>query len=65
MPLSMSELLVVAVVAVVLFGYKKIPDVAKHLGGGLRSFKKALNEPDEIDITPKKNDTDDNKNSQG
>lgn len=54
MPLSMSELLVIAAVAVVIFGYKKIPDVAKHLGSGIRGFKKAVNEPDEIDVTPKK-----------
>jgi sec-independent protein translocase protein TatA len=36
------ELLVVLVVATLLFGGKKIPEVAKGLGQGIRNFKTAL-----------------------
>ncbi len=51
--LSMSEILIILVVAVVLFGYKKLPEVGKGLGRGIKNFKRSLSEPDEIDITPK------------
>jgi len=36
------ELLVVLGVAVLLFGGKKIPELAKGLGTGIRNFKTAL-----------------------
>jgi len=38
----MPELLVILGVAVLLFGGKKIPEVAKGLGEGIRNFKNAL-----------------------
>ena len=40
--LSGTELLVVLGVAVLLFGGKKIPEVAKGLGEGIKNFKNAL-----------------------
>ncbi len=44
--IGLPELLVILVVAVLLFGGKKIPEVAKGLGEGIRNFKDALkNEP--------------------
>ena len=42
--LGMPELLVIVGVAVLLFGGKKIPEVAKGLGQGIRNFKTALRE---------------------
>ncbi|MGA2749766.1 MAG: twin-arginine translocase TatA/TatE family subunit [Verrucomicrobiota bacterium] len=39
--LSGGELIVVLVVALVLFGSKKIPEFAKGLGQGIKEFKKA------------------------
>jgi sec-independent protein translocase protein TatA len=36
------ELLVILAIAVLLFGGKKIPEVAKGLGEGIRNFKNAL-----------------------
>ncbi|HWF06827.1 MAG TPA: twin-arginine translocase TatA/TatE family subunit [Bryobacteraceae bacterium] len=40
--LSGTELLVVLGVAVLLFGGKKIPEVAKGLGEGIKNFKHAM-----------------------
>lgn len=40
--LGLPELLIILVVAVLLFGGKKIPEVAKGLGEGIRNFKNSL-----------------------
>ena len=45
--LSGTELLVVLGVAVLLFGGKKIPEVAKGLGEGIKNFKQALKTDEE------------------
>jgi len=36
------EVVVILVVALLLFGGKKLPDLAKSLGKGIREFKKEL-----------------------
>ena len=53
---SMSEILVILVVVLLLFGHKKLPEIGSGLGRAIKNFKKATTEPDEIDITPKKED---------
>jgi sec-independent protein translocase protein TatA len=40
--IGFPELMVILVVAVLLFGGKKIPEVAKGLGEGIRNFKSSL-----------------------
>jgi sec-independent protein translocase protein TatA len=44
MQLSGSEILLVLVVALILFGSKSIPDVAKMVGKGVREFRNATSE---------------------
>lgn len=44
-----TQLLIIALIVLVLFGGKKIPELAKGLGSGIKNFKNALNsEEDEI-----------------
>jgi sec-independent protein translocase protein TatA len=38
------ELLVILLVALLLFGGKKIPELAKGLGQGIKNFKEAIND---------------------
>ena len=41
-PFSFTEMLVVLAVIILLFGSKRIPELAKGLGGGIRGFKDAM-----------------------
>lgn len=42
--LGMSEILLIALVVLLFFGGKKIPELMKGLGKGIRSFKEGINE---------------------
>lgn len=50
----MPELVIILIIIVVLFGATRLPEIGKGIGQAIRNFKKATNEPDEIDVTPKK-----------
>lgn len=52
--LGMSELIVILVIVVILFGAARLPQIGKGIGEAIRNFKKATSEPPEIDVTPKK-----------
>jgi sec-independent protein translocase protein TatA len=51
--LGIGELLVILVIVMVVFN-RRLPDLGEGLGKTIRKFRKAVSEPDEIDITPKK-----------
>lgn len=42
--LGLSEVLVIALVVLLFFGGKKIPELMKGLGKGVRSFKEGMKE---------------------
>ncbi len=48
------ELLLVVGVVVLLFGGKKIPELAKGLGKGIKDFKQAVKEDEESSEAPAK-----------
>jgi sec-independent protein translocase protein TatA len=41
-----QEILLILVIVVLLFGAKKIPELAKGLGNGIKEFKNATKEAD-------------------
>jgi sec-independent protein translocase protein TatA len=51
--LGLQELIIIMVIALVIFGGKKLPEVGSGLGKAIREFKRGTSEPDEIDVTPK------------
>jgi sec-independent protein translocase protein TatA len=52
--LGIGELLIILVIVLVLFS-RRLPDLGESFGAAIRKFRKAVKEPDEIDITPKQN----------
>ena len=52
--MSIGHSLIVLIVVVLLFGAKKIPELAKGLGQGIKTFKKEMEEDDEPQKVEKK-----------
>lgn len=54
-----TELLVIAGIALLLFGGKKLPEMMRGLGKGVNSFKQGMKDPvdesDETKTAPKEN----------
>ena len=52
--IGMTELLVVLVIVLIIFGAGKLPEIGAGLGKGIRNFRKsATGESDEIDTNSK------------
>jgi sec-independent protein translocase protein TatA len=52
--LGITELIVILVIVLIIFGAGRLPELGEGLGRGIRNFRKQIKAPDEIDITPKK-----------
>jgi sec-independent protein translocase protein TatA len=52
--LGLQEIIVIALIILLLFGGKKIPELMKGLGKGVKSFKEGVNGLDDIDDEAKK-----------
>ena len=50
---GMPELMVILVIALIVFGAGKLPQIGENLGKAIRNFKSA-NEKEKIDVTPQK-----------
>ncbi len=44
-----TELLLIAALALLLFGGKKLPEMMRGMGKGIKSFKEGMNEPSEAE----------------
>ena len=51
--IGIPELLIILVIVLVIFGANKLPEIGSGMGKAIKNFKKATNEPEEIDVTPK------------
>lgn len=56
-----GELIIILLIVLLLFGGKRLPELAKSLGIGIREFKKALNGEDEQPKDPSPDSSKDTK----
>jgi sec-independent protein translocase protein TatA len=54
--LGTTELLVILLIVVVIFGARRLPEIGSGLGKAIKNFKLGVSSRDEIDVTPKKDD---------
>jgi sec-independent protein translocase protein TatA len=54
--IGMPELLVILLIVVIIFGARRLPELGKSLGGGIRSFRDAMSSKDK-DNTPESEKT--------
>jgi len=57
------HLLVILIIAMLVFGPKRIPELGKALGEGIKGFKDGVNNRDAAATTPAPNTTSQNANS--
>jgi len=50
--IGMPELLIILVIILIIFGAGKLLEIGGAIGKGIKNFKKASREPEEIDVTP-------------
>ena len=64
MGIGFRELLIILVIALVVFGAKRLKTIGSDLGGAVKGFKKAMNEGEEEEdtnkqlLSPKQKDAD-------
>ena len=46
------ELLLILFIVLIIFGAGKIPQLGEGLGKAIKGFKKSINEPEAMDVTP-------------
>jgi sec-independent protein translocase protein TatA len=50
--LGLSELLVIFMILVLVFGASRLPQLGEGLGKTIRSFKRGMSSDDKIEVTP-------------
>ncbi len=58
--IGIPELIIILVIVLVIFGANKLPEIGSGMGRAIKNFKKATNEPDEIDIGSNKDEKQNN-----
>ena len=59
--LGMTEIIIIALIVLLLFGGKKIPELMKGLGKGVKSFKEGVNGIEkDLKAEPEKKETAEN-----
>lgn len=54
--IGLTELLVILLVCLLLFGANRLPEIGKSLGEGIREFKRSLKDPSDEGSSRKKDD---------
>lgn len=51
-----QEILIVLVIALIVLGPKKLPEMARSLGKGVKEFKEGINDDDTVDVSAEEED---------
>lgn len=51
--IGITELVVILAIVLLMFGSKKLPELADGMGKAIRNFKKGIHGEDEEDVTPR------------
>jgi sec-independent protein translocase protein TatA len=62
--IGIPELIIILVIVLVIFGANKLPEIGSGMGRAIKNFKKATNEPEEIDVTPEDEKKDEEKSEE-
>jgi Sec-independent protein secretion pathway components len=49
---GLTGILLIIIVVLIITGVNKLPQFGSDLGRSIKNFKRSLNEPDEVDVTP-------------
>jgi len=52
MRFGMGELLIILAIALLLFGAKRLPELASGMGKAIKNFRRGIESDDDIDVTP-------------
>jgi len=52
--IGMSELVIILIIVLIIFGAGKLPEIGKGLGKGIKNFKSAVSGSDDEDAAAKK-----------
>jgi sec-independent protein translocase protein TatA len=52
MRLGMGELILILAIALLLFGSKKLPELASGMGKAIKNFRRGLEGDEEVDVSP-------------
>jgi sec-independent protein translocase protein TatA len=55
-PIGVTELIIILVIVVILFGVNKLPKIGKGLGEGIRNFKDSIRSGQDDNASDRKND---------
>ncbi len=59
--LGMPELVVILVIALLIFGAGKLPEVGGAIGKGIKGFRKSMSEDEKLPPGPKEGSTEEKK----
>lgn len=48
-----TELILILLIVIIIFGARKLPDLGRSIGEGIKNFKKSVSSKDEPDETKK------------
>ena len=53
--IGMPELIIILLIAILVFGASRLPEIGSGIGKAIKNFKRSVKEPPEIDVTPEEN----------